>query len=621
MPKWILLIVLATLALGSAFYFTQSGGASGLETLENGDLQPEMVRTTDAPAAHLRGIGGEAEGPQNNRTSGPTRTGRASLSPNIQVATAGGEFHVLLLEPQSRRPVEGMHVYLLDRDVLAADEWRLAGANMRDLRTLIKGKGIEQVSDANGMAFFDRVLDGAIWAEGAGWQGFFDWIGPPESPLILKLSPHSELEVLVLDDEGHEMRGVPLAVLSKKPGQWVGLLKRTTLASGIAQFPGVSAFVNRSSKNIPLAIGFHFPHAPRVWHEIDPEWLPEDPIEMRIPPYAPLTIKVVGADGAPFEGRFTVEVGMANDEPGKRVTSILTKHGTQGEVTFPFVGAGASLRIQLSGSSEIKNLIVDLRGPAQGEKDAVREIAWFERRLKVNGAVRGPRGPLVNRRMQVSWGDGRDRRSLPIQTDAKGNFSVTLSGAAGAHLHLRAAAQGNDGPCEGSVNLPQPAPQGEWDSGLTILKGQTMFAEGRVLNSMGSPIQGARVQLETWRKGRRPGSGKNGGSGKGGKSGGGKDDAAKDGPGKGAGVGKKEEESKGEGYWSPVGRVFAITDEDGRFQLFGRAYTRRLRLTASHREYLTESVKDVVQGMPPVYFTLRPGNQPAGSRNVLSTER
>ncbi len=618
MSKWILFIALTALALGLALYLNKGGENQGFESLENGNQQRSAVQTPDTPVAQLRDLNGEdsdgSGGSSRNMGSGGTE--RSSLGHNVAAAAAGGEFHVLLVEPKHRTPVEGMRVYLLDRERLGSDEWRLAGANERDLRKLIKDKGVMQVSDADGGAYFERVLDGAIWAEGSGWQGFFDWIGPPESPLTLTLRPHSELVVLVLDDEGNPVRGVPLAVLSKKPDQWVGLIKRSTLGTGMAHFSGISQFSNRASKDIPLAVGFHFPHNPRVWHEIDPEWLPEDLIEMQLPPHAPLTIRVLDGDGKPLEGTFTIEVGMAVGEPGKRATPILRRRGAKGEVTFPFVGAQASLRVQLGGQSELKELIVDIRGPAAGEEDAVREIQWYEKRLRVNGRLRGPGGTLANRDVRASWGDGRNRRSIPITTDADGNFSVPMSGVIGGNLHLVAMPKGGDRPSEGSVALPQPLPQGEWNAGVVILKGQDLFAEGRVVDELGKPVVGAMVRLEKWgpgapsRSGGKRGAGNKGGGAKGGE---GKGDAG----GKNSGAEKKGDV----GHWSPAGRLFALTDENGRFKIYGKAYGNRFRLTASHREFLSQSIEEVQKNMPPWYFNLQPGVQPPSTQSVLSDER
>lgn len=616
MPKWILLIVLAALALGSAFFFTRSGESTDFGTLENEGQKPVQQVEQDQPAVHLRGIGGDTTSNGSQRNAEPETANRTSVGPQITVAAAGGEFHVLLLNPKSRAPLEGVNVYLLDREKLGADEWRNAGSNLRDLRKLVKERGVRSVSDREGGAYFERVLDGAIWAEGSGWQGYYDWIGPPESPLELKLTPHSELEVIVLDDEGKPVRGVPMAVLAQKPEHWVALLKRNSLQTGIVQFPGVSKFSNRATKSVPLAVGFHFPHGPRAWQVIDPEWLPEDPIEMRLPPSASLTLRVVDGEGKPFKGNFTADLGMANDQPGERVTSIVSRRGNNGQVTFPFVGLGSNLRVQLSGKSELKNLIVDVRGPSQGEEDAVREIAWFERRLRVSGVVRGPGGLLANRRLQASWGDGHDRRSVPLTTDDQGSFSVPMVGTIGAYLHLRVLAQGKAGPCEGKVMLPQPLPNGEWNAGVVHLEGETLFAEGRVVDLAGNPIAGARVKVESWQRGTRSdgGSGKAGGS----KDGGGKSGGAK------ADGGKEVQSSKeaaNSGHWRQVGRLYGISDERGYFKIYGRCYNKRIRLTATHREHLSQSIEDIEGGMPPVYFNLEQGIETKRARPKPMGER
>ncbi len=609
MSKWILLVVLAALALGSALYLTQGSGEHGFEDLENGEPQ-HFEQAPDDPKANLRGLGGggtdRAGGPSPG-SSGPGGAARSALGHKLTAATAGGDFQVLLREPRKGTPVEGMRVYLLDRGGLGPDEWRLAGSNLRDLRKLIKDRGVMQESDVEGGAYFERVLDGAVWAEGAGWQGFFDWIGPTESPLVLSLTPHSELEVLALDEDGAPIPGVPMAVLSKKPGNWVAFIKRSTLVAGIAQFSGVSAFSVRATKNVPLVVSFHFPHQPRVWHEIDPEWLPEDPIEMRVPPHAPLTIRVLDGEGNLVEGSFMVGVGMPVEEQGKRVTPIVSRRSSKGETTFAMIGTGAPLRVQLTGHSEMKDLVVDLLGPAHGEEDAVREISWVQKRLRVLGQLRGPGGILANRKVRASWGTGRALRSAPITTDAQGNFSVTMDGSIGGNLHLLVRATRTDVPSEGHVVLPQPLPNGEWDAGLVSTKGKPLFAEGRVLDLSRQPIDGAMVRVEKWMLGSPSEGGR--------KSGGDSQDGTKEKSKGAAGSSKeglkrkKKADSRKEGYWGPAGNMIAMTNEQGRFKIYGKAYSNKLRLSVSRRGFLPQSIEEVQAGMPPWYFNLEPGEQ------------
>ncbi|MCP5023583.1 MAG: hypothetical protein GY930_17670 [bacterium] len=620
MHKWILLVVFAALALGSVLYLTQGSEEHGLESLENGELR-QTERVPDDPKANLRGLGGggtDQAGGSSTGSSGPGKATRSALGIKLTAATAGGDFHVLLQEPKNSTPVEGMRVYLLDRDRLGPDEWRLAGSNMRDLRKLIKYRGVMQESDVEGGAYFERALDGAIWAEGAGWQGFFDWIGPTESPLVLPLSPHSELEVLALDKDGVPMRGVPMAVLSKKPGHWVAFIKRSTLGTGLAQFSGVSAFSARATKDVPLVVGFHFPHQPRVWHEIDPEWLPEDPIEMRVPPHAPLTIRVLDGEGNPVEGSFMMGVGMPVEEQGKRVTPIVSRRCSKGEASFAMIGKGASLRVQLTGHPELKDLVVDLLGPANGEEDAVREIPWFEKRLRVIGQLRGPGGIIANRQVRASWGTGRSSRSVPITTDAQGNFSVTMDGLIGGNLHLMVRATDNDAPSEGHVVLPQSFPNGEWDAGLVPMKGQPLFAEGRVLDLSRQPIDRAMVRVEKWMLGTPPGRGK--------KSGGDSQDGEKQ-KSKGATGRSKEGLKRGQkkgyekrGYWGLAGNMIAMTNEQGRFKIYGKAHSKKLRLSVSRRGYLPQSIEEVQAGMPPWYFNMEPGEQANVGRTKTTEE-
>ena len=422
-------MALAIVALVGALFLTQGSSSDAPGAAPEAAEQDELVPDDLGPAT-LEGPG-DLRGPSGEAPTVPLRNAqreRLDLNPDITMAEAGGDFQVLVTDPKRKQPVEGMNVFLLDRSGDRMAEWRNRQSNPRDLRELMIQSGVMAITDAQGIASFQRVLNGAILAEGKGFRGTADWIGPVESPLPLALLPQTELEVYVLDDEDKIQPNVPVWIGPTQGARWLGMLKRATGPDGMAKFDGVSAFVNRATKDNPLGVFPGFPHLPRQPLLIDPEYLPEEPLELRMPPSGPLTIQVVDANGAPMETNLRIELGVANSGEETTFASVLSARTGMGEATFPHVGVDCPLQARLSGVPELANQIFAIRGPVAQGTPSVVTLRWDQQKVVFVGQALTQAGAVANRSLRATWADGKNRRSIPTRTDAQGNFRIVADG-------------------------------------------------------------------------------------------------------------------------------------------------------------------------------------------------
>lgn len=608
-------MVLAIAAVLGGFFLTRTPESTGEstepDTFEPSDLGPETSDPSDLRGPEtLRPTGGAT-------SSTPIRTGqgqREQLGPNITMAEAGGDFQILAVDPRTKRPVEGMNVFLLDRSQGLLTEWQNRQADPRSLRQLMVESGRMAVTDADGIAYFQRILNGAVLAEGQGYRGTVDWIGPVESPLRIDLMPQTELEVYVVNDEDEAVPNVPVWIGPTEGSRWLGMIKRATGQDGLAKFDRVSAFANRAAKENPLGAFPGFPHWPRVSVPIEPSYLPNEPIDLPMPAFAPLTVKVIDATGAPIQTNLSIELAVAAVGEESTYYSILRSRTAMGEATFPFVGVGCPLRVRLSGIPELNNQLFEISGPPQAGQPAEVTLRWTQKRvIFVGQAVTSGSGAVAGRSLRATWSDGKDRRSLPVRTDEQGRFRIVMDGPEPKSLSLTFP-EGREGPpLEANPTYSLNPNGGEHNLGTVYFDGLPLFLEGRVIDRNGVPVSGAHVRIENHNE-RRDGGGKGGskdGDKQASKAGGGDPDSVnRDGgrpTGKEAGIPNRstfEDGRRLESGWQAISGLTAMTDAQGTFRLYGRGYGRPLRAVASRRGFQPSYVMDVQPGGIPVTITL-----------------
>ncbi|HRV83123.1 MAG TPA: hypothetical protein P5218_16950, partial [Planctomycetota bacterium] len=356
-------------------------------------------------------------------------------------------------------------------------------------------------TDAEGKAYFERVLQGAVLAEGQGWSSVADWIGPVESPYYLRLVPRTELVVQVLDSEDHGVSEVPVSIGTVADARWLPMIQRGTSAAGMARFDGVERLALRAQKEQALGVYLGFPHLPRVYQLIDPANLTNETITLKLPAYAAMTLEVLDGQGKRIEQPLKAELGLVDGLEESPFQPILARRSTTGLVEFPFVGCGAPLLVRLSGIPELQDQVIELRGPDRNGVPVERAVTWYQRRTIFVGTARDRGQALAGRTIRATWGDGRDNRSLPTTTGPNGEFRIVTTGPEARFLNLEIVAKDGGLPYSANPPIPNPLPGGEYS--LDPIQWETLpvFLEGRVVDSAGVPIPGAFVKLESKQKG------------------------------------------------------------------------------------------------------------------------
>ncbi|MEZ6018653.1 MAG: hypothetical protein R3F17_00720 [Planctomycetota bacterium] len=479
-------------------------------------------------------------------------------------------------------------------------------------------RGIGGETDSEGEVLLPHVLNGLILAEGQGWTGLHTWVGPLPSPLELTLTPLKELTVQVRGTSGEIVSDVPVWVGASDRNVWQPFIQRGSNALGRVEFDGVSRLSNRQDADKGLAVYLAFPHFPRVQRDFQLQELPIAEVALKMPSTGSLEITVLGPDGEPLDRSCKVDIGMPQGPEQGAFQPLVTRRTENGVARFPYVGTATRVAVRVTGIPEYRELLTEIDGPRNAGEEAQRSVQWGQQRLVLVGMVVGPNGSaLSNQRLRATWGMGKDRRSAPLVTEANGNFRVITQGVRATFLELESMADGTaGGPGRVSVQIANPDASGEFNLGILRLEGLGLFAEGFVFDKTGQPAAGIMVNLEHQAVG--------GGKHDGGEAAGSKDGNLRGGGGEGRGDGRgeseggrggKDRDGRGETLkpddprarsqysWTPIPRMSAVTDRDGRFRIYGTTRSNPLRLTAVVRGLDSVSVEGVVEGGGP--YTLR----------------
>ena len=150
--------------------------------------------------------------------------------------------------------------------------------------------------------------------------------------------------------------------------------------------------------------------------------------------------------------------------------------------------------------------------------------------------------------------------------------------------------------------------------GQVYFDGLPALFEGMVVDSLGAPVPGAHVRVETFSRGDQPAAGKGGESksgergSKGGREGGrelrGGGGESSKGSSKNPGHTEFEDGRAMETGWRSVSGLNTVSGADGSFVIYGRVYSRNLRLVASRRGFQPGHIREVKPGGPPLRITL-----------------
>ena len=332
--------------------------------------------------------------------------------------------------------------------------------------------------------------------------------------LVLALYPDAPLVVRVVDEGGRACADMPVAYLLEEPF-WDALV--TTGADGTVEIPhGLALARSLGTKRTLVALRTPLPR--RVWEELDPAAPPRGPITLTLPATGFLEVTVVLGPGVAPPGSVEVvvttnptwslpresDLPRSLDSTAQR-TLRHDMHPDAGPLVVP-VGLGLDFHLTAAAPARKLGPVGGrLVGPTRsGETVAMVltlvpvETYLVGRILDEAGTPLGPSpwsGTCVRKQS-----NGRFSRPVSLATDAAGRFRLKLRnteraspGATTLRLTRQASEQAPAMEAEGL--LDQPLGAGENDMGDLVGRPLAPLAQGRVVDTAGTPLPAARVFL------------------------------------------------------------------------------------------------------------------------------
>ncbi len=238
--------------------------------------------------------------------------------------------------------------------------------------------------------------------------------------------------------------------------------------------------------------------------------VPEDVIELRMPPTGSVALRTVDRDGRPFTHPVHGELRIIDGKNPRWARLPIRKEQDERVIEFPFVGLG----MQLDASCRLDDDDFRWRAPAfagpqqSGERLVVDLVVapgaamLYGRLLDEGGAALAG----LNTTFLINSLRGR-LEGEEVQLDQEGRFHLPyeVRGQHQAPWRLQVRCLGRM-PVPGLATTLDILPkEGVMDIGDLQIGDLTRISSGRVVNDLGEPIAGARVQLQREREaGRRP---------------------------------------------------------------------------------------------------------------------
>ncbi|MFT7679543.1 MAG: hypothetical protein ACI8QC_003546, partial [Planctomycetota bacterium] len=477
-------------------------------------------------------------------------------------------------QPGNEEPLRGIDVWLLDRDTRPAAEWQVAFDAEGTRLDYIRQHGTSFQTNDEGLAVLPRVDSGAVLAEGSGHRGELTWIGPVADEVKIPMRAVVELQVLVLDAEGRFVSSVPVAILLDDGDSPRSLMVRPSNTMGVAAFTHVRNVLQPRTDGRPYAVTLGFPQKNPVRIRLDPENLPTEVIELRMPPAAALNIVVHDGEGQPRVQRMGIAMGETSVQPstGHELFKAITMQRTQnGRTRFAWVEVGLEVKVQLSGLPDLSDKTFEVTGPPVAGEEHTQVLVWDSLRPTLTGRAVGPDGkPLSGRRGRLQLiVDGSIRSGPSMACNEAGEFRISMGTpwVLGSERIGRMVMGPVDGmnPAEAELDLSFDVPAGDTDLGDVFFSGVPLLASGRIIDTLGQPVGGARVTAQS---------------------------ALNEGP---------------MGGWQAIRGGQVSTEPDGTFQIFGLTEANTLRIMAQRRSYAMAEIKSVKVGSMGLELRLLPG--------------
>lgn len=390
--------------------------------------------------------------------------------------------------------------------------------------------------------------------------------------ITLLLHEFQPLQIKVVDSNGLAVAGVAAAIGTGDRFYFTPLVKVQTNADGIAVINNPAERRDLFAKKADsIHIGLNIITANPIEFPLDWNDWPSELITLVCPPLSQLEVLVYNSKGALVVPGFDVYLDFTNqanfdsfdpvfarflqDSPQKKTTR-------QGRVLFPFVEIQQSVRITaISPNEELRDSQTLTSPKFAGGKTTVTLTPATQNPILV-GRILNDRGKVgryksLDVRLEI---DNKYFDEVDVTTDGDGKFRVQIKDTGGRSgllsLRLTLEATQRKPKRVAYAEVPLPLPNGDANLGDFILEAASLIAEGRVVDSVGEPISGARVVLEY----------------------------------------RNEYDADGEVPWWPMDWDFTEeTTTDGTFAIRGDAEQEPLRLSISHRNHLSKE-QEIIAG-------------------------
>ncbi|MEZ5978627.1 MAG: hypothetical protein R3F34_10445 [Planctomycetota bacterium] len=486
-------------------------------------------------------------------------------------------------------PAAGAEVFLFEPE---EGEFDSVLRDMRegvDSQRFLEARGEMRAADDEGVVHFAAVQrDGLVGARlGDEWGSAQLRANATETTIVLAAALH--LDVRVVGVDGLPVTSVPVALHRSRRGEVRESRVEPTGDDGVATFRHPDELFRQGGGDgewfVAPAVAMADPPTVRI----DPDALPEDAVELVLPPMASLRVELVEIDGDPFTGRGVLEVGV--DGVRGRVSFEAAVEGTN-VVDVPFVEPGAALDLGFRREGSLSRVRTTAGAPVlAGVLGEVRFVLSPDHPVLVAHLVdeSGDARPDVRVAFRLrddvavddgrgrGRRDGRDTGDRYATADAEGTLFVDLPGEWGGDARplvgsVRTLARGDDVEYAGVFSVVLAVEQGVVDVGRVVLSPPPLLVAGRVVDDIGAPVADAWISFH-----------------------------------------QRFVDDSGRPRWRRLPDLFTRSDQDGAFRVVAWPPANDLAVSAGSRDHVRGEIVPFDRGSSGVTLVLQGAGRIAGS--------